>query len=102
DGGTDPIMIRPDEFGKAIAMFLHGDPLPLVISDWPDDICYFCQALITGPGQIVSLPGVPFQMVRVNAYPTALPGAVQHSALWDARVLREALPESGTMPANPT
>jgi hypothetical protein len=100
DAGTDPIMIQPEEFGRAIAIFLSGDNFPVIISDWPDDIRYFCQALITGPGQMVAIPGVAFQMLRVDAYPTTLEGAIQHNALWDARALRQAL-RSG-QPANPT
>jgi hypothetical protein len=87
-GDTHPIMIQPDDFGKAIAWFLADDKLPTIIADWPDDIRYFCQAVITGPGQMVNIPRLQFQMLRIDAYPTELPGAVQHNALWDARALR--------------
>lgn len=91
DGGTDPIMVQPDEFGKVICWFLQHDRRPHVISDWPDDIRYFCQALITGPGQMVPIGAIAFEMVRIDAYPTPLEGAVQHNALWDARALRQAV-----------
>jgi hypothetical protein len=85
-----PIMIQPDEFGRAVAWFLRDEKLPTVIADWPDDISYFCRALITKPGEMVAIARLQFQMIRIDAYPTDLPGAVQHNALWDARALRRA------------
>lgn len=60
-----------------------------IVTDWPDDIRYFCQAIITGPGQMVTLPRLKFEMHRVDAYPTAIPGAIQHNAVWDAFALAE-------------
>lgn len=89
--GADPIEIDADQFGRAVAMLLHDDKSPVIIADWPDDIKYFCQALIVGPGKMVAIKGLQFQMIRVDAYPTKLPGAVQHNALWDARALRYKL-----------
>ena len=72
-----------------IQTFLHGDPNPVIVTDWPDDISYFCQAIITGPGSMINIPQLSFDMVRVDAYPTTLEGAVQHNAWWDAMALRE-------------
>lgn len=70
--------------GEAAATALHS---PTLFADWPDDIRYFCQALITAPGEMVNIPRLTFHIVRVDAYPTTLEGAVQHNALWDARAL---------------
>lgn len=89
--GADPLLVEPDQFGRLIATFLRGDPNPVIIADWPDDIRYFCQALIVGPGQMVNIPALQFVMTRVDSYPTDLEGAVQHNALWDARALRHCL-----------
>lgn len=89
--GADAVRILPTSFGRFIADFLDGDPYPVIVSDWPDDIRYFCQALIVGPGQMVNIPRLRFEIVRVDAYPTTLAGAVQHNALWDARALRECV-----------
>lgn len=75
-------------FGPWIAGFLEGDPDPVIIADWPDDIRYFCQCLITGPGQMAPIHRLRFIMERIDAYPTTLPGAIQHNALWDARALK--------------
>lgn len=86
--GAKPINIGPKDFGHAIAWFLQHDKVPTIIADWPDDIRYFCQAIITAPGEMVAIRRLQFQMLRIDAYPTELPGAVQHNALWDARALR--------------
>lgn len=79
---------EPNQFGMLIAEFLSGDRGPVIVADWPDDIAYFCKALIVGPGQMVNIPMITFHVRRVDAYPTDLPDAVQHNALWDARALR--------------
>lgn len=59
-----------------------------IVVDWPDDVAYFCRAMIVGPGQRIDTPPLTFEVTRVDAYPTKLVGAVQHNALWDARALR--------------
>ena len=79
------------EGANAIAKFLKGDSVPYIITDWPDDVKYFCQAIITGPGVMASIPRVVFDIVRVDAYPTTLEGAVQHNAWWDALALKHRL-----------
>lgn len=90
--GALPIMVPPNKFGAMIREFLADEPgLPQIVADWPDDIRYFCQALITAPGEMVAIPAVSFHLRRVDAYPTTLEGAVQHNALWDARALRHRL-----------
>ena len=76
-----------------IAKFLNGDTMPVIITDWPDDIKYFCQALITGPGMMVNIPQLAFNMIRVDAYPTTLENAIQHHSWWDAMALRELFRE---------
>lgn len=72
----------------AISEFLKRDPRPYIITDWPDDVRYFCAAVIIGPGQMTSIPSLRFEVVRQDAYPTGLKNAVQHNALWDALALR--------------
>lgn len=89
--GASPIMDNPNLIGHAIAMFLQRDAAPSIWVDWPDDIVYFCKTLIVGPGQMVNIPSLTFEMRRVDAYPTDLQGAIQHNALWDARALRHKI-----------
>lgn len=71
--------------------FMHGDESPIIHADWPDDIRHFCDSVITGPGKMVPIPSLQFQVHRVDAYPTDLPGAFQHNAWWDAMALRHLL-----------
>jgi hypothetical protein len=80
-----------EEGARHIAGFIGTDVEPVIITDWPDDIKYFCQAITLGPGMIVGIRNIIFQMLRVNAYPTTLKDAVQHNAWHDAMALRELL-----------
>lgn len=91
-GGVDYYQASSLKTGAhLIAAFMAGDTDPTIITDWPDDIKYFCQAIITGPGEMIAVPGLKFQMQRVDAYPTTLHGAIQHNAWWDAMALRHLL-----------
>ena len=91
--GAHAIKVTPHILAISIANFFFHmkDSDPVIIADWPDDISYFCKALITGPGQMVNIPTLTFKLERVDAYPTDLRGAVQHNALWDARALQRKL-----------
>lgn len=79
------------EAAMEVAHFLHGDPDPLIISDWPADIRYFCGLIEFPMGQMAPIPSLRFEIKRVDAYPTTLPDAVQHNAWWDAMALRHLL-----------
>ena len=89
------------ELAQLLSRFFAGTR-PVIHTDWPDDIKYFCEALITGPGTMIDIPGISFEMHRVDSYPTSLVGAVQHNAWWDACVLYKHLlaldtPESASL-----
>lgn len=86
--GTEIIRVDQRSGADCIARYFAGDERPDIVTDWPDDVAYFCKALIVGPGQMVAIPGVSLHIVRVDAYPTALTDAVQHNAAWDALALR--------------
>jgi hypothetical protein len=77
-----------EEFQELIEEFLQDDDDITIIADWPDDIKYFCDLLITGPGTMINIPSVTFEVHRVDAYPTEVEGAVQHNAYWDAVALK--------------
>lgn len=59
----------------------------VIVADWPDDVKYFCECLITGPGLMVNVPTLKFEIKRVNSYPNEIEDAVQHNAWWDAYCL---------------
>lgn len=88
----------PHVVGPETAAFLLGmhfmDDLDIeVVADWPDDIKHLCDLLHYTPGSMVPGPQqkLRFTIERVNAYPTQLPGAVQHCAWWDAVALKEKI-----------
>lgn len=76
-----------------IATFLGKNESDIhIVADWPEDIRHLSELLMSGPGQtLLPKQRVIFEWVREDAYPTTLPGAVQHNAMWDARVLRHHL-----------
>ena len=47
DSLVSPRMSRADA-ARTISHYLAGDPEPVIVADWPDDIAYFCKALLTG------------------------------------------------------
>lgn len=58
-----------------------------IYADWPDDFKYFCDLLITGPGEMMALPhGISFHFVDVKSEPND-----PHNALSDAIALRGAV-----------
>lgn len=90
--GYNSHRVTQAEGAKLIADFFAArGGVPYIITDWPDDVRYLCEAIITGPGQMAAISRLQFDIVRVDAYPTRLANAVQHNALWDALALRDCL-----------
>ncbi len=77
------------EAGEALAEYLRSDPHAVVVADWPDDIAHFCSLLTTGPGEIVNLGPVDFQLLSTPGFSTSANSKVPHNALHDARALRD-------------
>lgn len=67
-----------------------------IVADSVVDIARFCQAISTNcDGEWCSIDGdMSFEVRDVDAYPTTLPGAIQHNAWWDAMALRHLLTSS--------
>ena len=40
-----------EQFQKALGRYLNSIGPCTIVADWPDDIRYFCESLITGPGE---------------------------------------------------
>lgn len=58
-----------------------------IVVDWPDDIRYFCEALITGPGMRLNTgKHLLFELDYDISYKSQVP----HNALHDARAIRES------------
>ena len=83
-------------FGEELREFISLDPDPLIIADSAVDVYRFCQAYTTssdGTWCSSNKDKMTFEVRNVDCYPTTLPGAIQHHALWDARALKAKLEE---------
>lgn len=83
-----PRLSRTDA-ARTISHYLAGDPEPLIIADWPEDIAYLNALLVTGPGVMVEVPSLRFQFIELTGFSTAANSKVPHNALHDARSLRD-------------
>ena len=50
-GLVSPRMSRARGRRRASPHYLAGDPEPMIVADWPEDIAQFCMLLMTGPGR---------------------------------------------------
>jgi len=88
DGLVSPRMSRADA-ARTLAHYLAGDPEPLIVADWPEDIAQFNLLLLTGPGTMIEVPGLTFMFQPLSGFSTAANSKVPHNALHDARALRD-------------
>lgn len=82
----DPI--TKEAFQRKLWMFINQWEEIHIISDWPDDIKYFCASLITGPGMAIN---TPLKMtLQIDRELNTLTSAILHNALEDARAIRRS------------
>lgn len=84
---ASPRLSRADA-ARTLAHYLAGDPDPLIVADWPEDIAQLNMLLVTGPGIMAQVPGLRFQFMPLSGFSTAANSKVPHNALHDARALR--------------
>jgi len=94
DGLATPRMSRGDA-GAALAHYLQADSRPLLVADWPEDIAQLSMLLLTGPGTMVPVPPISFELLPLPGFSTAMNSVVPHNALHDARALRDHVLELG-------
>lgn len=75
--------ISYEEFQDGLSQFLRQFNAVNIIADWPEDVAFFCKALIVGPGMRLDTPSLSFEVRRGNAQ-----SDVPHNALFDARGLK--------------
>lgn len=74
------------EFQQALGQYLWEIGDCTIVADWPDDIRYFCESLITGPGMMLSsIHSIKFELELGIRYQSLVP----HNALHDARAIRD-------------
>ena len=87
-GLVAPRITRQDAAAE-LSHYLAVDPAPVIVADWPEDIAQFCSLLMTGPGEMVPVPRLTFELVTLGGFSTAANSAVPHNALHDTRALKE-------------
>jgi hypothetical protein len=88
DSLVSPRLSRADA-ARLLAHYLAGDPEPLIVADWPEDIAQFNMLLLNGPGAMVEVPSLTFRFLPLSGFSTAANSKVPHNALHDARALRD-------------
>ena len=83
-----PRMSRIDA-ARTVSHYLAADPEPLIVADWPEDLALFNALLLTGPGTMIDVPRLRFELMPLAGFSTAANSAVPHNALHDARALRD-------------
>lgn len=76
---------------RELAHFLRSSSGATLHAEWPDDIKYFCELMITGPGERIDVPAFSFQLHWVDAYAGNEDAAQRHHAWYDARELYRKL-----------
>ena len=84
--GTTAIS-REDMIAR-LAKYLRGDPEPVVIADWPEDIAHLAMLLVTGPGFRTPLPKFVFELLDLPLFHSETLSDVPHNAQHDARALK--------------
>jgi hypothetical protein len=72
-----------DSLRKFLWQFRSGIHL---IADWPEDLERFLGLLVSGPGEVIATPHIVMEIVIVR-----IESRHPHSALWDARAIRDAV-----------
>lgn len=82
-----PIKYPLEYAQNSLRVFLKQFDQIHVIADWPDDIRYFMELLITGPGTRIDTPPMTLEVRRdIDSSASKVP----HNAFWDALALRDA------------
>lgn len=81
--------ITKEEFTEKLRVFLGQFDTVNIIADWPEDIAYFCNAIVTGPGQRIDTPPLSMEVHRIDTK-SVLP----HNAFWDAMAFMKYMESS--------
>lgn len=87
--GIEPV--SHEELGRSLAAYLAGDPDPVVIADWPEDIAHAAMTLIARPGYRHPIARITFELCDVPGFEAATASAIPHNALEDAIALRNVM-----------
>ncbi len=74
---TRPIS-RP-EMIATLAAYLRGDPEPIVIADWPEDIAHLALLMVTGAGCRMPSPRLGFELLDLPPFDSEMLSSVPHN-----------------------
>ena len=78
-----------DSAAHHLAHYLAHDPEPEICADWPEDLSQLSMLLVTGPGTMVTVPPFTLRLLTLPGFSPAKNRDVPHTALPDARALRD-------------
>lgn len=79
--GASEKRIPIESLPERLSRFLNQWDDVEIIADWPDDLRYFMESLITAPGWMVDVPNnISFRLIREMDGQSEIP----HNAYWDA------------------
>jgi hypothetical protein len=74
---------------RHVEAYLAHDADPLIVADWPEDLAHFCNLLVTGPGEMITIDGLRLELVNGSGYSSAANSKTPHNALHDARAFKD-------------
>jgi hypothetical protein len=77
------------EVARLFTEFLEGDPMPVLVADWPEDITHAAALLTDGKGRRYLQAEVTFTVLRQSEFSTDRFSKVPHNAYYDALALRD-------------
>jgi len=89
--GSAPECVEHSDLPYSIESFLSPYDRVHLVADYPDDARFFCEYLITGPGERVDTPPLTIEIIRDDA-----DSEVPHNALHDARGIRAMVMEGAS------
>lgn len=79
------------EVARLFSAYLHADPRPVIVADWPEDIAHAASLLTDGNSRRLVAGAVSFQLLPVTHFSPMTLSQVPHNAYHDAVALRRWL-----------
>jgi hypothetical protein len=80
--GIWPLRPNVERFQKVLQEYLQKEEGEIrIVTDWPDDVKYLSELLITGPGTMMNIPGIVFEVKRVMPTPMLIRLKAQYNTM---------------------
>ena len=84
----DTVPVDRVTMARRFEVYLGGDPDPVLIADWPEDVAHAAMLMVIAPGRRMALDRIKFEMLDSIGFDSAAMSAVPHNAYHDAMALR--------------